>query len=137
MWHNKYVGIPFEAGGKIFDGADCYGLVKLVYACEHAVTLNDFTDYYADGKLDAEQIHKLILLEDSNWIKVAYEDRAEADVMVMSINGNPMHLGIVINDTNMLHVLEGKQAVIESYRSALWKHRITGVYRHMSMAKQE
>lgn len=39
---NSYVGIPYEPGGRDLRGADCYGLVLMVYACELEILLPDF-----------------------------------------------------------------------------------------------
>ena len=41
-WINKYVGIPYEFGGRDLDGLDCYGLVKRVYADQYQTQLPDW-----------------------------------------------------------------------------------------------
>jgi cell wall-associated NlpC family hydrolase len=45
---NKYVGIPWAAGGRTERATDCWGLVMQVYRNEYGVELSDFLGDYSD-----------------------------------------------------------------------------------------
>ena len=41
---NNYIGVPYELGGRGMAGADCYGLLMLIYWNELDVLLPEFGD---------------------------------------------------------------------------------------------
>lgn len=46
QWHEKYIGIPFENGGRSFLGCDCGGLVLLMLKTERGIHAKDMLEVY-------------------------------------------------------------------------------------------
>ena len=112
-WWNRYVGIPFAPGGNGVSGCDCWGLVRLVY---RRVTDAAFVSPMLD------------LVRDAFWERVSVP--SPGDVAVFRVRGYDSHVGLVTVPGYMLHVREGKDAVIEAYDRRFWKNAFRGVYRY-------
>lgn len=52
---NKLIGIPFESGGRSYNGADCFGIVYLFYKDYLGVTL-DFKIDFSNNPFDEHLI---------------------------------------------------------------------------------
>lgn len=123
----KFIGIPFKNRQASITGADCYGLVRLVYAEKLGVNIpQPISSAYASRMVEAEFLQEIA----SNWYEV-FEPRP-FDVVAMAHDGNHpkliQHFGIVINDTQMLHTLDTVGSHI--VRISDYKHFIKGYYRH-------
>ena len=129
MSTNQYIGIPYVIGGESFDGADCYGIAKLYSKNE----LNKTLPTYMYSNLDNEAVAEIAIkmarhsLGDA-WTKV--ETPQHGDVITFRIMGLEIHCGIMINATEFLHSLKGRQSCIEDLSNINWKHRLTGVFRY-------
>lgn len=130
-WAGDYHHIPYKVHGRGRDGIDCWGLVRLVYAEQFGVDLPCFAGQYDDtGIKDGPVISPIVAEEKKNWQEVPYSRRGTGDVIVLRCAGQPMHVGIIITGSNMLHA-EAKSGVsIEAYDGIQWKKRIVGIYRH-------
>jgi len=53
-WSDAYIGIPKANHGHGFDGCDCRGLAKLVYARELGITLPSYREFFASREERAE-----------------------------------------------------------------------------------
>ncbi len=124
----KYIGIPFVERGREMGGCDCWGLVKLFYANEFAIELPGHEDLYATTT-DLAGTLGVFVDEKKRWLKVS--EPAPGDVIVLLMSGYPVHVGIVIDSTRMLHIERGLDAVIERFDTALWRNRIEGFYRYV------
>ena len=51
QWHEKYIGIPFENGGRSFLGCDCGGLVLLMLKTERGINAKDMLEVYERQEL--------------------------------------------------------------------------------------
>ncbi len=60
VWLNDYIGIPYELGGRSWDGLDCYGLVKLVYREEFGIALPDWLTDKMDLSEKASTIENIV-----------------------------------------------------------------------------
>ena len=123
----QYIGIPYENKGRNFNGCDCFGLVRLFYRNEYGSELPEVNDY-----LDAsngEDANKSLMNNKAGYVKVPFESREAGDILLLRVNGLPTHLGIVINDKNMIHTMKGCESVVEDYSSYKWNNRIEGIYR--------
>lgn len=122
----KYVGIPFIDRGCSFEGADCYGLVRLVYKEELAIILPEFLSSCRDSKSIWRDYLKQI---SEHWELV---DEPELyDVIAMTYDPQHprivTHFGLYIGNGMMLHSLQG----IGSFTCKLteFSYAIKGIYR--------
>jgi cell wall-associated NlpC family hydrolase len=127
-WANKYIDIPFAECGRSEKGADCWGLVCLVYCNELNICLPDFAGMYATCK-DQGRISRLIDQQRPVWQRVPEGEQREFDLICIRIQNRPWHVGIVLNQTDMIHALDGAGVVIEPYCGPVWKNCIDGFYR--------
>jgi len=124
-WAAAYIGIPYLYGGSSREGADCWGLVRLV---QREVFGREIDDYPHGGgtlaKLSAEvQDAKPLVPVDKTG------DPKPGDLVLLRIFGFPTHVGVVVGDGAMLHTLGKHAAVLEQYDGLRWSERIEGFYR--------
>lgn len=119
QWAGRFIGIPYLAGGDTAEGADCYGLVRLVYrqilGRETPLLPSDVKTEGGAGVCPAK------------WTSVP--DGCTGDVVVFRFNGLPSHCGIVVGRGQMLHAVRGQRSAIENYDSMKWLKRFAGYYR--------
>lgn len=127
-WSNDYIGIPYRSMGRDRDGADCWGLVRLVYRDRYGIDLPDYSEQAYDAA-DLAATAPLISAGRDIWTAVA--EPAEGDVVLLRIKGYLSHVGVLVGPVQMLHVYrDGLTACIERLDTGVWKHRIEGYYRH-------
>lgn len=129
---NQYIGLPFKNRGRTKDGVDCWGLVRLIYQEQYAIELPSYDDEYASSH-NISETRDTIKEHVKEWIYIEPGEERSGDVIVMRLSGYPTHVGIVIKNGKMLHIVEGINAVVENYHSRLWMHRIVGFYRHKEL----
>ena len=121
-WVKNYIGLDF-------DKANCWQLVCRVYKEQFNIEL-PFLDNEYQNSQDRNNIKNLYNREIPRaWQKV--HPPVCGDVIVLRIQGQPWHCGIVIANNHMLHTQKGLQAVIEKFSNMIWKQRIIGFYRYI------
>lgn len=136
FWINRYIGIPFVSGGRTFDGADCYGLVRLVYMEELHIKLPILANEYKDAKSRKETVK---VVQEQRiapyWKSVPKGSEKPFDVAVVNMANVPSHIGIVAYKGTILHCQSECNCVKEDYRRGPWKmpNKIVGFYRHKEM----
>ena len=126
-WARKYIGIPFEPGGREPAGCDCYGLVCFVYREEFGATLPSYTGAYTP-ETPAATVEALVKNEaDAAWAQV--NDPAPGDVVLVRRLGRDSHVGLYVGDHKLLHCDRGTGAVIEDLRTGKWEAKIAAYYR--------
>jgi cell wall-associated NlpC family hydrolase len=134
---SRYVGIRYVDGGRDIgkdSGLDCYGLCIALYADLFDIHLPDYAHITAD-KCGNESCSKLL------HGSATYQDFDQVDtpkfgdLIILRSKGTPLHIGFVLDNTNMLHCNTGTGSVIESFRSIRWKNKISGFYRHKSFSR--
>lgn len=126
FWWNDYVGVPYEQKGRTKQGADCWGLVRMIYQEQFDIELPSFGDeYQAD---EAMQINDLLAMHREGWEKVTVP--RPGDVVLFRIFGHLGHVGVVATPNTFLHCREGYAATIERLDTGTWRHRIEGFYRY-------
>lgn len=124
-WAAEYVGIPYRFGGLARDGADCWGLVRLVLAEKFGKELPAFARQESQEELSriADEARATLGAE-------SVEMAEPGDILLLSILGLPSHVGVVVGDGYMLHTLGTLQcSALERYTSPRWAPRVRGVYR--------
>jgi cell wall-associated NlpC family hydrolase len=131
MWAHKYAGVPFADKGRGLDGMDCWGLVQHVYRGERGIELPGYEWCYHTTSDSMERIGETVLQQSSaHWKRIERGQEKEYDVVIMRMQGLPMHVGIVTQPGYMLHCLRGVGVSHENMSSARWRNRILGIVRH-------
>lgn len=124
-WAKKYIGIPFKWQGDTKSGCDCYGLVRLVMREQFGITCPDYA--YSDAKDALRDAFAQGLRQKDTW----RQDMArEGNIILLAINGHPLHCGLVLDESNMLHASQGANVCIERFNMDFWRSRHMGFYRH-------
>jgi len=131
-WTNKYIEIPFLEHGRTPDGLDCWGLMYLIYNLEFEISIPSYKDDY-DTTDDLYSIELAIEHERSGWYEFPLGSEKLGDVILFSIRGANRHVGLVVGDGYMLHIMEGTEVTLERYKAIKWVNRIAGIYRHEKM----
>lgn len=127
-WYEKYMSVPFVDKGREMDGADCWGLARLIYKDELGIELPDYLDAY-EHTLERKAISLHISdVYEKNWVKV--EEPKEFDLVIVDISGVPMHIGIVTKKDHMIHCSRDVNTAHESLKTSRWKHKIRGFARY-------
>lgn len=129
MWSNKYVKIPFVDKGRALEGADCWGLVRIIYQQELGIELpmlNGYEDTY-----DRKNIKDIISNECARWERVELGEEKPFDVVVFRMLGTAMHIGLVVKPGWMVHCQRTSNTTHNDYlNESEWKCRIEGFYRY-------
>jgi cell wall-associated NlpC family hydrolase len=127
-WAKEYVGIPFISGGRDRNGADCYGLVRLVRTEQFGDRLpllsGDYTDADNFAETEALMRSRRPLLAGR-----PVEIPEAGDVCVLRFHGLPVHLGICAGGGWMLHTLKGTGSVLQRISDPHLAGRVEGWYR--------
>lgn len=129
-WHNDYISIPFKERGRTREGADCWGLQRIVYQEKLNINLPDYSDLYSDIK-DKVALPSIIEMESANWQKIEPGNERPFDAIILRMRGLPMHVGLVVRKDYMLHCSEGVGTSFESYTNSKWKTRVIGFCRYV------
>lgn len=129
IWVGHYIGLSFKGHGRDRKGVDCWGLVRLVMAEQFGISLPSYATQY-ESTAREDQLAPLIEEERKWWIPVETGDERLGDVVVLRMRGQPIHVGLVIEQGRMLHAEVGIGSVLDSYKSARWSLRVTGFYRY-------
>lgn len=132
MSWSDFVGIPHCDLGRDRAGADCYGLLRLVYAEALGVDLPSFIGPYASCAEHAE-IEALLAgqVVAGPWRPV---DRIKPyDALLFRVGQHDCHLGVAVDRTRMLHVHARSRSVIVPRSDPMWRDRLVGAYRHEAL----
>lgn len=126
---SRYVGIPYADRGRTARGADCWGLVRLVYREQFGIELPSLDGRYASPTDSAGIAGAASDIMRCDWTLIELPE--PGDVALMTIAGRPFHVAIVIPGNKFLHNPSAPQgAVIESLSDPRWRRRVEGFYRH-------
>lgn len=131
MDSTKYIDIPFKAGGRDRSGLDCWGLVRLIYKEEYNITLPSFSDeYHID---DDVRIRELFAQYREGWQQK--ENAEEGDLVLLRVLGEETHVGVMLNNTQFIHVRLGSNCVVDSIVSDRWKSKVVGFFKYVSQGE--
>lgn len=111
----SYIGIPWAKDGDTVAGCSCWGIVRLFYRNQYDIELPDITSVDSMAGM---------------WSSVP--SAALGDVLLFRTSTGP-HVGIALNNTDMLHVDNFAESRIESFKGLAWKHRLRKIYRYKLM----
>ena len=128
LWVRQYVGIPFRYQGRDHDGLDCYGLIVVVHREVFDHHLPDYQGYgWAPTRFDLMPAFSQAL-EQGPWAPT--ETPGPGDSILLRVAGQPIHCGVVVSDTHMLHALNGVGVCVERFDGAHWARRVCGFFRY-------
>lgn len=129
MWTNDYIKIPFKECGRDRNGADCWGLARIIYKERLNIDLPNLLEY--NDTDDRSTIASLYGAESTKWISVPKGQETEYDIAVFRMLGFPTHIGIVYKTGRMIHCERGSGTYITDYNdSRQWFRRLVGFYRY-------
>jgi len=135
-WYDKYINVPFKSGGRSIDAADCWGLIRIILFQECGIDLPDY------GEISTEDLKRIaqtmtVRKDDELWQDIKLGEQKAFDVVVMRRSGSRMvcHVGIMINDKQLIHVEKGTDSAIVSINDWTVRERIECIRRHTQIAK--
>src|SRR5689334_6626613 len=129
-WAGAYIDIPWREKGRDHDGADCWGLMRLVMRERFGVTLPSYDEDYATVG-ERELIAALLTdgIPECGWTPAERPYR-EGDGVVFRLLGGPWHVGVMLDDDFFLHAdQDAGVSCIGRISAARWARRIYGVFR--------
>jgi len=101
--YNEYIGIPWVCGAATFEGADCWGLVSMVYMGLFNIQLGHFeVDDIDDPKKTMNKIEEIRDNSDS-WEKTDTPSEGDVVMMISRTTFRPEHVGVYIGNGKILH----------------------------------
>lgn len=126
-WWNDYVGIPFRAAGRSRHGADCAGLVCLVYKEQFNTNVDAHFDRH---HMEDPEAAEAVLKEVAQRSFVPTDHPQDGDVVLFWQGGARSHVGIVCcGGKSFLHVQKHARAAIVSLKDANWRDCIDSYWR--------
>lgn len=127
---SKYIGLPYVKYGRdVKTGLDCYGLVVHIYKQEFNIELDALTNITTEHGYTRASKELVNTQSYKEFIEVTGE-RKLGDIILISFAGNPLHVGMAINENSMIHSNEGIDCVIEDIRGTVWRNKIHKTLRH-------
>lgn len=125
---NKYIGIPYLNHGRTFEGADCYGLVRLFLQNEFNTLLPDFWGY--ESAMDGEIIQSLVekntpILAD----EITKKEISVGDIVLYRYKNTIRHMGVYVGNGMVLHTTIDISSVCVPFDAGSLKGRVHGIYR--------
>lgn len=127
-WAADYIGLPFLDLGRTRAGLDCWGLYILVRRERWGQQLEGFEGWYNGG----DRISQAAIVgarADFLSSPVTPGDEVLGDAVIMRMAGLTSHIGMVLGDGMMLHVVPGADTAVEPYTSGRWARRVEGFRR--------
>ncbi len=130
-WHNQFMSIPFVERGRTRQGADCWGLVCIIYKEILNIELPLLDDYA--NTLDRKTLPHIIEKESlRSWVKVEQGEEQAYDVAIFRTGGVPMHIGVVVRPGFMIHSQSGNDTLFSNYvKEKEWSKRLVGFCRYV------
>lgn len=123
---NKYVGIPYKEHGRTEEGADCYGIVRMILQNEYGIPMPSYDDDYMDA-IEKEALDR-ILDGRTDWAEVGSPE--EGDVVILQTRVHFFHVGIMVNKTHFLNCRPTVGCVVEKLSSPFWQRKVRGFRRY-------
>lgn len=130
MTYKDFIGIPFRFRGRSMDGVDCLGLVVMYLRTrgfyipdrDHLPMTHDRQPDYMDRAIEA--LSKYC---------VRVEEILPDDILLMRLPGGYTHMGVMVDDFNMLHVLKDRPSGLEP--ALKYGRRVVAVFRPVTLLR--
>lgn len=122
--------LPYVEGGRTKQGADCWGLVVLLYKELFDIYLTTYQDITLPSIKEChETSEKLQAVLMGQQMFEEVDNPEYGDVILLNVLGEPLHIGFCLDDTTMIHTGRKHGVVIENFTEMKWKRKIAGFYR--------
>lgn len=139
-WLAKWIGLPFELGGRGPDAFDCWGLARAVLATEFGLHVPSYDRGYPEDACDCATLAALVREGMPGWRAVVEGNAAElrgersGDLILMRHGRHACHVGMVVARGTMLHIEDGTNSSLDRYDGPRWRRRLVGIYRNAKVA---
>lgn len=123
--------MPFKDNGSDLSGCNCWNLVRIVLEREAGVS--GLKTYDAVSAADVENATATIAAESAmpTWLGIERTEARRFDCVIL--RGTPLHIGVLLNNSDLLHIWRRTDSVIMPLDHARLRNRIVGFYRHTSL----
>lgn len=132
-WVEPFVGIPYADKGRTRSGADCWGLVTLVYAEHLGTTLPSYDEQYLNSA-ERKEIAAIVAREAASALWMPVAEPRELDIIWFRRGRHDAHAAIFLKKGLMLHMREEDASKAERFDVPEWQSRVTGFYRWRALA---
>lgn len=129
----RFVGVPFVEYGRDYDGADCWGLLRLVYRDCLGVDLPAWDGVGWEKGCDRAALADFMRAHAEDWVEVGAGCEREGDGLMFRMMGRPVHVGVILAAGRVLHTEKSTGGKVERYDGLRWRRRIIGFYRHKAL----
>jgi len=128
--YKKFLDIFYHSNKRDFLFCDCYGICHLFNKEVLGVELPEFLNekIYTD-----DDVYSTLQVKKESFKSVSNGKECEGDIVILNIKGYPVHVGVVLQNGNMLHIMREKHAEIESYKNSKWKNRVDSFWSYESL----
>ena len=136
----KYINIPYKHLGHSLDGADCWGLVWLIYKEEKNIELPEIFTYQEFWYKEKEDKNPLLQNMSSYKNKkfLLPSDVFNTFDVLMFFNSERTyvdHIGLVLDENRFLHTYRGTSSRIDRLQG-YWNSRLYGGIRYDKKKKE-
>lgn len=128
--YDKFTKIFYHKNHRDFNFCDCYGIC---YLFNKEVLKKEIPVYLNEKIYSNEDINRTYREKQSDFKKVNTGRESGGDIVSLKIKGQPIHVGVVVQKGTMLHIMENKNAQIESYNNSKWKNKVDSFWRYESI----
>ncbi|WP_310299673.1 NlpC/P60 family protein [Rhizobium sp. BE258] len=125
---SKFVGIPYVAHGRDYDGADCWGLVYLYYRDLLGTPIPSYSVEMHEREFHRRDIGPLIDAEkEKRWLQA--DAPSPGDCVLLRAGRYNSHVGIFLGAGKILHSEGPEPSVVARLDDMRLRSRITGYFR--------
>ncbi len=103
--YNDYVGIPWVCGKSDLTGADCWGLVCIIYIDLFGIRLSHFDPTSINSSDKTTNMIEIVRDDCDDWELVVCPQEGDVVMMIGKVSLRPEHVGVYIQNGNVLHSL--------------------------------
>lgn len=124
----KFVGIPYVAHGRSYEGADCWGLLFLYYRDALGTPIPSYSAEMHDRNFHRRDIGPLMDSEiEKLWMQV--DDPQPGDGILLRAGRFNSHVGVFLGSGRILHSEGPEQSVVARLDDIRLRSRVTGFFR--------
>ena len=136
MNFNEYIDIPYLKSGTSKEGADCFGLLYIIYKDKLSIELPKLNRLGFDSKTWYKEKGKQIIENLGMWYRVNPPYQLYDGLIFSRYNGSRIadHIGMYIGNNKFIHVEEGSTSTVERLIGTSFEDRLYTVVRYKGAA---